>query len=178
MFQFFTLNSVLAGNIFDTLGISVTSILLHLLNLVVLTVGLYILLFKPVKKMVRERQEKIKKIEQENSELNAEVKKMRDNTESVLADAKQQAAELQENAVRTANRKADGIINDAKIKAKNLVDRTEKELDEERKKLEQDIEKEITDVSFAVAEKVLARDITREDNKRMIEECLEEWSKK
>ena len=44
--------------------------------------------------------------------------------------------------------------------------------------MQQDIEKEITDVSFVVAEKVLARDITKEDNKRMIEECLEEWSKK
>ena len=74
--------------------------------------------------------------------------------------------------------KADDIIGEAKIKAKGLVERTEKELDEERKKLQQDIEKEITDVSFVVAEKVLARDITKEDNKRMIEECLEEWSKK
>ena len=176
MSQMIPLNLVLAS-ILDTFGISVTSILLHLLNLVVLTVGLYFLLFKPVKRMVRERQEKVKKIEQENSELNAEVKKLKDNTEEVLTEAKKEAADIHEKAVRVANQKADDIIGEAKIKAKGLVERTEKELDEERKKLQQDIEKEITDVSFVVAEKVLARDITKEDNKRMIEECLEEWSK-
>ena len=178
MSQIFTRNLFLAGDIFEKFGISVTSILLHLLNLVVLTVGLYLLIFKPVKRMVRERQEKIKKIEQENSELNDELKKLKDNTEVVLTEAKKEAAEIHENAVRVANQKADDIIGNAKSKAKSLVERTEKELDEERSKLREDIEKEITDVSFAVAEKVLARDITKEDNKRMIEECLEEWSKK
>ena len=45
MSQMIPLNLVLAS-ILDTFGISVTSILLHLLNLVVLTVGLYFLLFK------------------------------------------------------------------------------------------------------------------------------------
>ena len=47
------LYGLLAENIFDALGITVTSVLLHLLNLAILTVGLYFLLFKPVKKMVR-----------------------------------------------------------------------------------------------------------------------------
>lgn len=131
------------------------------------------------KVVARAAGKKLKKIEQENSELNAEVKKLKDNnSEEVLTEAKKEAADIHEKAVRVANQKADDIIGEAKIKAKGLVERTEKELDEERKKLQQDIEKEITDVSFVVAEKVLARDITKEDNKRMIEECLEEWSKK
>lgn len=113
MSQMIPLNLVLAS-ILDTFGISVTSILLHLLNLVVLTVGLYFLLFKPVKRMVRERQEKVKKIEQENSELNAEVKKLKDNTEEVLTEAKKEAADIHEKAVRVANQKADDIIGEAK----------------------------------------------------------------
>lgn len=125
MSQMIPLNLVLAS-ILDTFGISVTSILLHLLNLVVLTVGLYFLLFKPVKRMVRERQEKVKKIEQENSELNAEVKKLKDNTEEVLTEAKKEAADIHEKAVRVANQKADDIIGEAKIKAKGLVERTER----------------------------------------------------
>ena len=42
----------------DRMGITWSSILLHLIALVILTVGLYLLLFKPVKKMIRERQER------------------------------------------------------------------------------------------------------------------------
>ena len=54
----------LAANIGDL--IEWESVVSHLIALVILTVGLYFLLFKPVKRMVRERQEKIKKIEEEN----------------------------------------------------------------------------------------------------------------
>lgn len=50
-------------------------------------------------------------------------------------------------------------------------------MDEERNKLRSDIEKQIADVSVAVAEKVIEKKITPEDNKALIEKCLDEWSK-
>ena len=77
-----------SGSIFDSLGITWESIVLHLFNLIVLTVGLYFLLFRPVKKMIKQRQEKVKKIEKENADLNDEVKKMKSSSEKVLSDAK------------------------------------------------------------------------------------------
>ena len=64
------------------------SIVSHLIALLILTIGLYILLFRPVKRMIQERQEKIKKIEKENADLNAEVKHMKDSTSTVLSEAK------------------------------------------------------------------------------------------
>ena len=127
--------------------------------------------------MIKERQDKIKNIEKENSDLNAEVKKMKDSTAVVLSEAKKEAAVIHENAVKAANQKADDILAEAKNQAKNLIDRTEKELDEERRGLQTDIERQITDVSMAVAEKILERDISPEDDKKMIAECLAQWSK-
>ncbi len=153
------------------------SVVCHLIALVILTVGLYILLFKPVKRMIRERQEKIKKIEKENSDLNAEVKQMKDSTSVLLAEAKKEAAVIHENAVKSANQKADDIVSGARAQAKSLVERTEQELDEERRSLQSDIERQISDVSLAVAEKILRRDITPEDDKKMIADSLAEWSK-
>ncbi len=153
------------------------SVVCHLIALIILTVGLYLLLFKPVKRMIKERQDKIKNIEKENSDLNAEVKKMKDSTAVVLSEAKKEAAVIHENAVKAANQKADDILAEAKNQAKNLIDRTEKELDEERRGLQTDIERQITDVSMAVAEKILERDISPEDDKKMIAECLAQWSK-
>ena len=47
-------------DMFDRMGISWSSIVLHLIALIILTVGLYFLLFKPVKKMIREREEIVK----------------------------------------------------------------------------------------------------------------------
>ena len=164
------------ANIFEKLGFDWQSVVAHLISLIILTVGLYLLLFKPVKKMIKERQEKIRKIEQENNDLNEEVKSMKSSTEAVLSEAKKQAAVIHENAVKVANQKADEIVSGARSEAKNLMERTEREMEEERNKLRSEIEKQISDVSVAVAEKVLARKVTPEDNKKLIEESLEQWS--
>ena len=50
-------------------------------------------------------------------------------------------------------------------------------MEEEHRKLQSDIEKQIADVSLAVAEKVLAREVTPEDDKKLIEDSLAQWSK-
>lgn len=165
------------GSVFDSLGITWESIVLHLFNLIVLTVGLYFLLFRPVKKMIKQRQEKVKKIEQENADLNEEVKKMKSSSEKVLSEAKKEAAAIHESAVKVANQKADEIVSDARDRAKTLIEQTQREMDEDRNKLRSDIEKQIADVSVAVAEKVIEKKITPEDNKALIEKCLDEWSK-
>ena len=176
----FSVGSLLAeegSDIFSSLGITWESIVLHLFNLVVLTVGLYFLLFRPVKKMIKQRQEKVKKIEKENVDLNEEVKQMKSSSEKVLSEAKKEAAAIHESAVKVANQKADEIVAEARDRAKTLVSQTQRAMDEERGKLRADIEKQIADVSVAVAEKVLAKTITPEDNKELIEQCLDEWSK-
>ena len=167
----------LLANPFEALGLEWQSVVLHLFNLVVLAVGLYLLLFKPVKRKIKERQAKVKKIEKENAELNEEVKKMKESTEAVLSDAKKEAAVIHENAVKAANQKADDIVSSARREAKSLIERTEQEMEEEHRKLQSDIEKQIADVSVAVAEKVLGREVTPEDDRKLIEESLAQWSK-
>ena len=162
MFEFTSESMLLSAfsDMLDEMGITWSSILLHLIALVILTVGLYLLLFKPVKKMIRERQEKVKKIEKENAELNEEVKALKNSSEKVLADAKKEAAAIHESVVKVANQKASDIVGEAKAKAKAMIDRTETEMGEERKKLQADVEKQIADVSLVVAEKVIGRDIS------------------
>ncbi len=175
----FAVNRLLAsgGNIFETLGITWESIVLHLFSLIVLTVGLYFLLFRPVKKMIKQRQEKVQKIEKENADLNEEVKQMKSSSAKVLSEAKKEAAAIHESAVKVANQKADEIVSEARERAKTLVEQTQREMDEERGKLRSEIEKQIADVSVAVAEKVIEKKLTPEDNRALIEKCLEEWSK-
>lgn len=180
MFDFTAETMLLSAitDMFDRMGITWSGILLHLINLVILTVGLYLLLFKPVKKMIRERQEKVKKIEKENADLNEEVKELKDSSRKVLSEAKQEAAVIHDNAVKVANQKAGEIVGDAKTRAKTLIERTEAEMEAERKKMQTDVEKQIADVSLAVAEKVLGRSVSGEDNRRLIEESLKEWSER
>ena len=84
---------------------------------------------------------------------------------------------IQETALAVAHSKADKLIQDAKNQAKNIMAKTEQEIEEERAKLSADIQKEIRDVSIAVAEKILVRDVSLDDNEKLIRESLESWKK-
>ena len=156
---------------------SITDILLHMLNLVVLTVGLYLLLFKPIKKKIVSRQESLKKIEDENAALTEEVNGMKVEFDKKLEKAKDEAIKIHQEAVEVANQKTNEIITDARTKAKEIIERTEKEMTEEKSKLENEIKAEIYSLSLNVAEKIIERDLNAKDNNKLIEECLDNWSK-
>ena len=95
----------------------------------------------------------------------------------MISHAKKDAAVIHENAVMVANQSAYDIFADARRQARSLIARTEQEMEEERRKLRSDVEKQITDISVAVAEKMLGHKITPEDDKKLIEDSLERWSK-
>ncbi len=115
------------------LGIDLTQILQHLLNVVILFVGLYILLYSPVKKFMEKREqhykdvddEAVKKLEEANG-LKAEYEKKLENADGEIAEKKQQANEeitaLRKNAESDARAQAAKIISDAKKDAENKKD--------------------------------------------------------
>lgn len=98
--------------------------------------------------------------------------------EQALDEAKKEATAIQETALAVAHSKADKLIQDAKNQVKNIMSKTEQEIAEERLKLSTDIQKEIRDVSIAVAEKILERDVTPSDNEQLIRESLASWEKR
>ena len=66
------------------MNLSLTNVLMHLMNFIFLTIVLYLLLFKPISKKIKQRQEKEDKIKRENEQLNAEVKKMKADFENIM----------------------------------------------------------------------------------------------
>lgn len=167
---FFT-EGLLAGGILPT----IPDILIHLLNFIILAVLLYFLIYKPVKRMIAKRQEAVKQIEEENLTLNAEVKKMKEEFDVLIDDAKKDAARIQHEAVESANKKSAKILQEAKAKSREMTMRTEAEMQSELKKLEGEIKSQISSVSADVAEKILGREISEADNERLIQDSLKKW---
>lgn len=152
-------------------------VLLHVMNLVILTVGLYFLLFKTIKKKIVARQEAMKKIEQENLQLNDEVKNMKVEFNQLIDKAKCEASKIHQDAVDVANKKSSEIISEAREKSRNIIERTEKEMVTEKSKLESEIKEEIAIISVDIAKKILDKEINAADNEKLIEDCLKNWSK-
>ena len=137
------------------LNIDLQQILLHMLNLVLLFGGLYLLLYKPVKKFMDERAQKYKTLdEQANSKLaDAEVAKRL--SEEKLAGAEADIAAKRAQAKLEAEKEAEAIIEDAKkIKKKMLADAEDAAI-REKNRLINDAREESAELAVKAAEKVL-----------------------
>ena len=88
----------------NPLSLDLWNILFHMINLVILIVALYFLLFKPTKKFMAKRKEEIVKITRENEELQESTKKIKEEYDDLIEKAKAEAAKANEEALQPQDR--------------------------------------------------------------------------
>lgn len=158
----------------DVISINLWHILISLLNLVILFLLVKKFLFKPVKKMFAERQEALDKQYAAADEAERQANANRENWEKKLLSAENEADSIIKNAADTAKFRAEQIVEDAKAKADGIVQRAEAEAVLTRKNAAESIKREIVDVSAAIAEKMLEREVSAEDHRSLIDSFIDE----
>ena len=76
--------------------------LFHLVNIVLLIVALYFLLYKPVKKIVADHRQKLKDVFEENKKLGEDALEMQQKYENMIGDIKQEAMRVSAEAAEKA----------------------------------------------------------------------------
>ena len=92
--------------------------------------------------------------------------------EDEISGARTKATEIIKSATDTATARSEEILSDAKEKADGMVSRAKIEIALEEKKSRQEIKREIAEVSTAIAEKILEREINADDHKDIIDNAL------
>ena len=164
----------LAIQALDVISVNLWQILISLANLLLIFLILKKLLWKPVKKVMEQRQAMVDK--QFADAAAAEEKANADKAEwaDKLAGADDEAKSRIAAADETARRHGDRIVADAKDKAAGIIRQAEAEAALERKKAEASIKGEIASVSAELAEKLLEREVNPADHAKMIEAFLDE----
>ena len=90
-----------------------------------------------------------------------------------MAQAREEAGEIIKQATLSAQRREQEIISDAQEKAAIMTKRAEAEIAQERKKAYQEIKNEISDISVAIAGKMVQREITAQDHEALISQFIE-----
>ena len=145
-------------------------IVIHILNIIALFVMLRLILYKPVKSFMDQRSEKIaaqlKKAEEGSKkadELNAEYDKK-------LAETKEQCSLLLAEANKKAKQEAAAVLEEANEKAAQILRTAREEANKEKQAAIKQAKGEITEISLAIARKILKREVTLADNEEVIEE--------
>ena len=158
----------------EVISINFGQILISLLNLLLLFLILKHFLYVPVKNIVADRQELLKR--QFDAAENA-VSKAKINEEywnGKIKNAQEEINSMVKNAMDNANQNSKEIISDAKKKARDIVTQAEINAKIERKKAENSIKKEIADASTILAEKIISREINEYEQKNLIDNFIKE----
>lgn len=142
------------------LNINWQQILLHLLNFSILTLGLYLLLYNPVKKFMEERAGYYNKLDSEAVEKLKEAKSLEISYEERLRGIEKVIGQRQKSAEQEAKEAADLILQDAKDQAAKIMSDGQKAAQQERAKILEDIQEEIAHMAISATEKLLAQSST------------------
>ena len=156
----------------DIISVNLWQILISLANLLIIFLVVKKFLFKPVKNMMAKRQAEI---DAQYADAAAAQKTADDNKaewEQKLSTAKEQAEGIIQSATTNADRRADTMIAEAKEKASQIVKKAEEDAVLTKKKAEAEIKGEIADISVALAQKMLEREINADDHRDLIDSVI------
>ncbi len=157
----------------DIISVNLWQILISLANLTILFLLLKKFLYKPVTKMLEQRRAEIdaQYSDAETAKQSAEAKEA-ELTER-LSHAKRDAEGIVKDAADAARIRGDKIVEDAKATADGIIRQAELDAELQRKRAEAAIKTQIIDVSTALTEKMLSREINADDHKALIDDFIE-----
>lgn len=156
--------------------LSIVEMLLHILNIVILFFFLRWLLYKPVMKFMNNRSDEIQKQIDEAAGMQTDAEKMKSEYDEMMANAHDLAAQIINQGKTIADDQSKQIISDAEEQAKEIRARTRRNIDQQKKQAILDMRQEVTKIAVQIAEKVLEREVSYDDNKDIIDKFFEKVS--
>ncbi|MBQ1389567.1 MAG: F0F1 ATP synthase subunit B [Clostridia bacterium] len=157
----------------EVISVNIWQMIISIANLLILFFMLKKFLYKPVQSMLARRQEIINNDFEEARKAKDDAEKSRKKYNEKLSAAQAEADVIVSDAKAKAQRKSDKLIANAKEKADEIMDRAKADAELEKKKAEADIRNEITEVSTLLSEKILEREINKDDHRKLIDSFIE-----
>ena len=157
----------------DIISVNIWSILISLANLLLLFFIMKKFLFKPVTKVMDERQKQVTAIYADAENDRQAAADMKQEYETRMAAAREEADGLVRNAVQTAQRKSDAIVNEAKDQAAHLKQKAETEIQQEKKQMLDDVRTEISDLAVSIASRIMEREVNAQDHADFVDQFIQ-----
>ena len=148
------------------------SILLHILNALILLVALYFLLLRPVRRFMSARTESIEARFASVAAAEQEVEASRLALQEEVAEARKTAADTVVKGVAQAREQAQKVLEDANRDAAFIMKQASIDAESMHKAARDEIRNEVVDLAFALATKLLQREVTQQDHDQLVDEFL------
>lgn len=150
------------------------TLIFQIVNTLILFGGLTYLLFKPVKQLIEERQNKIADDLEDAANKNVQADALIAEYDGKIAKIEEEGRQMIHAASVKADHRASEIIKAAEKEAELIKKRAEKEIEREKLKAVNELKEDIVSLSLLAASKILEKDIDQDQHKTLINQFLEE----
>ena len=158
----------------EFIGVNLWTALFTLLNtLTVIFVGTKFL-FKPIMKIIADRQKEIDDMYSDAGAAKAEAKALEAEYKDKLSNAMETGERIVKEATVRGQAKEEQIIRQANEEASALLRKAEADIAMEKKKAINDAKDEISGMALAIAEKVVGRELNTDDQGKLIDDFINE----
>ncbi|MBQ2665034.1 MAG: F0F1 ATP synthase subunit B [Clostridia bacterium] len=160
-------------NYLPFVSLDVWTMIFTWINLVILFLLLKKFLFKPVNKVLDERAAEIENEYTAAEKAHAEADNIRAEYESKIESAKTEADTIIKSAVTAANERSDAIVGEANTEARRIIEKSQKQLEQDKKNAMHEMRGEIASIAHDAAEKILKREIDEQTDNEIISEIID-----
>jgi F-type H+-transporting ATPase subunit b len=128
----------------------------------------------PLLAALERRQDAIRKSLDDAQQAKQELERLHVESRKILAEARVQADTILSQTRSDASRLRDELKQKAQGEAAGVVKNAERQIEMETARALQQIRNEAVDLSIAIASKLLERNVSKEDNERLIEETFKQ----
>jgi len=160
----------------DALGINIPGLIGQIVNFVFLLTILYLVLYKPVVRMLDQRSKRIQESLEQADRLRQETSKAEEEVKKQIEAARLEGRNLVQQATQVADRLRADAQTQARSEGDAIIARAREAIQRERDDAIEELRAQFGDLTIVAAERVIKTSLDRDQHKRLIEEVLEQSS--
>ena len=148
---------------------------LYIWTIIVFLVLLFLLMkfaWKPLLAMLEKREENIKQALVDAEKARDELANVKEDTEKLLNEARTESQAIVAAGKKNSERMQDEIVEKAQSKSDALLADAKKQIELEKDRAITDVRAEVVNLSMQVAEKLIKKNLSKEDNLKLINDSL------
>ena len=156
------------------LGVNPWTALFILLNTLTIFFVAKKFLFKPVMKIISDRQKEIDDLYADAGAAKEQARQLQESYQQKLSAAQETSDRIVKEAVARGQSREEQIIRDANAQAAAIMDKASRDIAQEKKKAINDAKNEISDLAMAIAGKVVGHALEGADQADLIDGFIRE----
>ena len=151
-------------------------LIMNIVNIIILFVIVRVLAYKPVKKFIDERRQSAENEKAEIAAASEKADQLRAEYEAKLAEIENERLAAVKKGELEGNQRAEDLVAGARRDAERIMSDARQAILVKESESAEKIRESVVELSIAIASKVIDKNMTDDDNKRLAEKFFEEMT--